>query len=217
MRVNVFRKIRRIVPALIALAGFALSLQSARGQDAPVAQTTGGTRTTVIVFPHQPMPDDEWAALFEEVQRTAHAEKIEGAGDVEFVRGDTMRPGLSVERDMVVYLHGNCNLEPLPRRSGYSERLGWVIRENGGRENGRIDPYIHVDCTRIGQVLGAQAQGLDKQARDRMMAGAVARVMVHEWIHVARQSAEHGRNGITKASFGVADLLGEPETRVARR
>jgi hypothetical protein len=33
----------------------------------------------------------------------------------------------------------------------------------------------------------------------------------------ARQSAEHGRDGITKASFGVADLLGETETHVARR
>jgi hypothetical protein len=83
--------------------------------------------------------------------------------------------------------------------------------------NRNIDPYINVDCTRIGQVLGARAQGLDRQARDRMMAEAIARVLVHEWIHVARQSAEHGRNGITKASFDVADLLGEPETHVARR
>jgi hypothetical protein len=36
-------------------------------------------------------------------------------------------------------------------------------------------------------------------------------------IYVARQSAEYGRDGITKASFGVADLLGETETHVARR
>jgi hypothetical protein len=212
MRVQVVPSFRRIVAALIAVAGFALSLQSARGQDVSPMQISSAVRTTVVVFPSRPMPDDEWTALYAAAQNIADAEKIEGAGDLEFVRGDTMRPGLRVESAVVVYLHGDCNLEPLPRRTGYSVRLGWVLRVNA-----RIDPYINVDCTRIGQVLGAQAQGLDREARDRMMAGAVARVMVHEWIHVARQSAEHGRNGITKASFGVADLLGEPETQVARR
>jgi hypothetical protein len=179
------------------------------------------------------MAGDEWTALFEAVKRSATAEKLNGAdrtgadkagvdqtganktgadATVELVRGDAMRPGLLAANPIVVYLHGDCTLEPLPRRIAYSVPLGWVRRENG-----QIAPFIHVDCTRIGQVLGVQARGLDKQARDRMMAGAVARVLEHEWIHVARQSAEHGRNGITKASFGVADLLGETETHAARR
>src|ERR1700691_2231590 len=212
MRVQVVPSFRRTVAALIAVAGFALSLQNARGQDVSATQTASAVRTTVVVFPSRPMPDDEWTALFAAVQRVAGAEKIAAADDLGFVRGDTMRPGLSVESAVVVYLHGNCNLEPLPRRTGYAVRLGWVLLVNRN-----IDPYINVDCTRIGQVLGAQAQGLGKEARDRMMAEAIARVLVHEWIHVARQSAEHGRNGITKASFDVADLLGEPETRVAQR
>jgi hypothetical protein len=130
----------------------------------------------------------------------------------EFARGDTMRPGLLVANPIVVYLHGDCTLEPLARRTAYSVPLGWVRYENG-----QIAPFIHVDCTRIGQVLGAQAQGLDREARNTIMAGAVARVLEHEWIHIARQSAEHGREGITKASSGVADLLGETEAHVARR
>jgi hypothetical protein len=217
MRVDVFPNFCRTVATLIVAAGVALSLQSLCGQDVPAKQTAAGARTTLVIFPASPMPDDEWTALFEAVQRTAAVEKIEGAGDLEFVRGDTMRPGVSVERAVVIYLHGNCDLEPLPRRTGYSVRLGWVFRENGGRENGKIDPYINVDCTRIGQVLGAQARGLGRDARDRMMAGAMARVLVHEWIHVARQTADHGRNGITKASFDVADLLGEQEAHIARR
>jgi hypothetical protein len=212
MRVEVVPSFRRTVANLIVAAGFALSLQNAGGQDVSASQTASAVRTTVVIFPGRPMPDDEWIALFAAVQRVAGAEKIEAADNLEFVRGDTMRPGLGMESAVVVYLHGNCNLEPLPRRTGYSVRLGWVLRVNG-----RIDPYINVDCTRIGQVLGAQAQWLGKQARNRMMAEAIARVLVHEWIHVARQSAEHGRNGITKASFDVADLLGEPDTHVARR
>lgn len=189
----------------------------------PVTQIAAGPRITVVIFPSHPMPEDEWAALFASVRAIASAERVEGAGGAEFVRGDTMRPGLSVENALVVYLHGDCNLEPLFRRTAYSVRLGWVIREDGrsgsGKSgaSGQIDPYIHVDCTRIGQVLGPEARGLDREARDRMMAGAMARVLVHEWIHIARQTAEHGRNGITKSSFGVADLLGETETHVARR
>ncbi len=203
----------------VAAALFSLAWLSgqAGAQDAASTSTETDARTTLVIFPTRPMPDDEWTALFEAVQRTAAAEKIEGAEDLDFVRGDTMRPGLSVQSAVVVYLHGNCNLEPLPRQTVYSVRLGWVIRENGGRENGIIEPYIHIDCTHIGQVLGGRAQGLDREARDRMMARAVARVMVHEWIHVARQSAEHGRDGITKPSFGISDLLGEPDTHASRR
>lgn len=213
MRVRIFHNFRRTVATLIAVAGFALSLQGARGQDAASTQTTTGARTSVVIFADRPVADEEWTALFDAVHRSVSAEKIDGVdGTAEILRGDAMYPGQLLVNPIVVYLHGNCTLEPLPRRTAYSVPLGWVLRENG-----RIEPFIHVDCTRIGQVLGAQAQGLDKQARDRMMAGAVARVMVHEWIHVARQSAEHGRDGITKASFDVADLLGEPETRVARR
>jgi hypothetical protein len=209
------------------LLAFAWLSVLARGQDAPAAQAAATARTTVVIFPARPMPEDEWSALFAAVQAVATAEKIEGAGGAEFVRGDTMRPGLTVENAVVVYLLGNCDLEPLPRRTAYSVRLGWVIREDGHRENGpaggktveqgSIDPYIHVDCTHIGQVLGPQARGLDREARDRMMAGAMARVLVHEWIHITRQTAEHGRNGITKASFGVPDLLGDPDVHLARR
>jgi hypothetical protein len=199
----------------LTAALFALAWLSglAGAQDPASTQTTTAARTSVVIFADRPVADEEWTALIDAVRKSVAAEKIDGVDQTaEILRGDAMYPGQLVVNPIVVYLHGNCILEPLPRRTAYSVPLGWVLRENG-----RIEPFIHVDCTRIGQVLGAQAQGLDKQARDRMMAGAVARVMVHEWIHVARQSAEHGRDGITKASFDEADLLGEPETRVARR
>ena len=58
----------------------------------------------------------------------------------EFARGDTMRPGLLVANPIVVYLHGDCTLEPLARRNAYSVPLGWVRYENG-----QIAPFIHVD------------------------------------------------------------------------
>ena len=129
----------------------------------------------------------------------------------EFARGDTMRPGLLVANPIVVYLHGDCTLEPLSRRTAYSVPLGWVRYENG-----QIAPFIHVDCTRIGQVLGAQAQGLDREARNTIMAGAVARVLEHEWIHIATQNPAHAESGISKAQFGVADLMHRDSEPIAR-
>jgi len=185
----------------------------AGAQDGVNQSPAVGARTTVVIFADRPVEDAEWKALFAALRTTATEEKVEGIGEtVEIVRGDAISHGLLVEDSIVVFLHGNCGLEPLPRRTAYSVPLGWVTRQNG-----RIAPFIHVDCTQIGQVLGAQAQGLNKEERDRMMAGALARVMLHEWIHVARQSAEHGRAGITKARFGVADLTGETEPRAAGR
>ena len=38
------------------------------------------------------------------------------------------------------------------------------------------------------------------------MAHAVARVILHEWIHIATQNSGHSSYGLTKARFGVDDL-----------
>jgi hypothetical protein len=42
------------------------------------------------------------------------------------------------------------------------------------------------------------------------MAKAVAHVVIHEWIHIATQSASHGRQGITKQFLSPAELTAEP-------
>jgi hypothetical protein len=90
----------------------------------------------------------------------------------------------------------------MPRRTAYGVPLGWVRRLDG-----RIEPFAHVDCARIGQVLGPQALGMDADRRNAVMAGAIARVILHEWIHIATQNPRHAERGITKAQFGVADLM----------
>jgi len=209
MRDQILQNTRRVLVFVIALAALALGQARANAQ----VDATLPAHTTVVVFADHPMQAEAWTALFEAMRAAVSEDKIMGLDEnPQFVRGDAIRPGLMIGDSIVVYLHGDCRLEPLPRRTAYSVPLGWVRRENG-----QIAPYIHVDCTRIGQVIGPQAQGLDENHRSLMMAGAMARVVVHEWIHIARQSAEHGRAGITKAQFGEADLLGETETRGARR
>lgn len=226
MRVRILRKIRRAIVTLAGAASVVSRVVLIGAGLASVSQPAPAqipALTTVVVFADRPMPDQAWTALFHAVRNTVANNGV-GRGmpgdaklpgmdaSAELVRGDTMRPGMPVGNAISVYLHGDCVLQPLARRTAYGVPLGWVLRRDG-----RIAPFIHVDCTRIGQMLGCQARGISPEARERMMAEAMARVVVHEWIHVAAQTDRHGQEGITKASFDVGDLMSEAKPRAAGR
>jgi len=206
------------IASLILGGALAISLwikNSASAQDLAV---TGPRQvephTTLVIFADQKMHDRDWPAVFDAVRRNVAdgaAETPSIAGPSEIIRGDVMEPGLRVDAAVVVFLHGDCNIEPLARRTAYGVPLGWVLRVDG-----RIEPFAHVDCTRIGQVLGPQALGLDHDRRNALMGGAIARVILHEWIHIATQSSSHSDRGISKAQFGVADLTTGPGQPLAR-
>jgi hypothetical protein len=184
----------------------AMAQGRAEGPPRPDSQQTSiSKQTTMVIFADHRMEDRRWNALFDALRRILadSAAETRGMADhYQIVRGDTMQPGLRVETVIVVYLHGDCNLVPQPRRTAFGVPLGWVWRVDG-----RIEPFAHVDCTRIGQVLGPQALGMDADRRNAVMAGAIARVILHEWIHIATQNPGHAERGITKAQFGVADLM----------
>ena len=184
-----------LLPALAGLSATA----NAQSPQAP------NPRTTVVVFADRPMPQGQWTALFSALQTGQANGGVETealGGSAEFTRGDAAEPGLSVETPIVVFLHGNCDLAPLVRRTAFGVPLGWVHQLHG-----QIEPFAHVDCTHIGQVLGPQALGLNRDQRTSIMAAAIARVILHEWIHIATQCSAHAEQGIEKAQFGVADLM----------
>jgi hypothetical protein len=202
----------RFVVTLLALAlCAAFPRVAAFAQPAPIPSvesvpSVSPPHLTVVVFADQPMPSAQWTALFsamraqldEEDQQTQSLDR-----NAEFIEGDRMPLGLSVDSSITVYLHGDCRLAPLQRRTAFGVPLGWVLRVDG-----RVEPFAHVDCTRIGQVLGPQARLLSDQRRVDVMARAMARVILHEWIHIATQNRKHTETGIAKAEFGVADLMG---------
>jgi len=92
---------------------------------------------------------------------------------------------------------------PMPRYVPLGA-LGWVRLVHG-----RIEPFIHVECAQIVQELGPLVLGMNRKRRDAVMGEAMARVIVHEWVHVATQNAGHAAHGVAKSHFGVADLLAE--------
>lgn len=178
------------------------------GHDKSYAQLhQPNTRTTLVFFADQKLRDGEWDALFDALRKDFRDESGANAPhvEIELLRGDRVPAGLEFQQLLSVYLHGNCSLVPLLRSSAFGA-LGWVRRVHG-----HIEPFIHVDCTEIAQELGPVAFGMNRNRRDAMMSEAMARVILHEWVHVVTQNPGHTKTGVEKAQFAPADLLAGDE------
>ena len=189
-----------VVAELLLVSALACPLALAQSPAKPIQHTT------VVVFADRGMQPEQWSALLAALRSAvasggAEAQTLDRNAD--FVRGDQVVPGFLVQSAITVFLHGNCTLSPLAHRTAFAVPLGWVRRVDG-----RIEPFVHVNCTPIGKVLGPQAMWMNKERRTQAMAEAMARVILHEWIHIATQNAGHAERGIAKAEFGVADLMG---------
>jgi hypothetical protein len=195
-----------------------------------VTDPAPATQTTLAIFTDPASPgisDSLWTALVAALNQelasgssetkkllshaTDHAAtqglQTDVAAPINIVRGNDIAPGIVLDNSISVYIHGKCVAMPRPRPepiSGASTpaALGWVRIHNGS-----IEPFIHVECTQISRVLGLQGMGLKGYQRDQLMAGAIARVVLHEWIHISTQSSHHSKNGITRAQFSLTDLL----------
>jgi hypothetical protein len=189
------RVLSDLIWLFVALASL-ISSGFARAQAVP--------RATLVVFAERPMSDVQWTALSTALRREIADEPQLKAG-AELLRGETMPRGLEVTNPISIYLHGECDLivVPQPRPLG---ALGWVRRVHG-----EIEPFVHVDCGKIAQELGPVAFGMSSNRRQVVMGEAVARVIAHEWIHIATQNPGHTEDGVAKSSFGILDLLAEDD------
>jgi hypothetical protein len=188
-----------VLAALLFLAPLVCPSAAAQAVVAPLQHPT------IVFFSDQPLSDDQWTALIAALHTLlakGGAEVQALDSDADFVRGTQVRPGIQVASAITVYLHGDCKLRPARLRTAYGASLGWVWRDGG-----HIEPFAHVDCTQIANVLGPQANWLSVPGRVQVMAGAIARVVLHEWIHIATQSSAHSAHGLEKAQFGVTDLM----------
>ena len=194
-------------PAVIFLMVGLMLTSCAR--DKSYAQTPmPGTKATLVFFAEHGMRDGEWRALFDALHKELRSDNPENAAlaeGAELMRGDMLPSGVEMSQPISVYLHGDCSLVPILKTS-VSGALGWVRRVQG-----RIEPFIHVDCTKIALELGPLSLGMDRNRRDTVMGEAMARVILHEWVHVATQSTQHQKNGVEKAQFDARDLLAEDE------
>jgi hypothetical protein len=191
-----------------AILGILLTLLPA---SAAVFPSQGEEPHTTIVFYAQPkVSEDLWPVLFQILR----ADLAGGEGQLSdrfdldkqatFVRGTDDLRGVVFSRIIEVKLLGRC--DGLPQTEHPSKGpLGWVPLVSG-----TIQPLISINCTRIAEVLRPAVAGLSKPDRQYMMDRAIAHVLIHEWNHIATQSARHTSHGISQAYLSLNDLLEEP-------
>ncbi len=204
---------RFVLPAsafCLLVAGAPILGAQPLNESAP-AQAAGAPAALVFFAQHR-MPETLWRALFAAMRANLPelAEEIPAIdANPALVRGDTLAHGDTLPQGITVYLHGDCGHSLEPATFVVGVRLGWVLKVGE-----RIEPVIHVECAQIAQEISWRTEWMTRDQREAAMAEALARVILHEWAHIALQSAVHGPKGITKAGFGVDDLL--PGDRLAQ-
>jgi hypothetical protein len=207
----------RLLSALLALSLLGQVCLAAAQAQAPASAPAANA--VLAIFSDRPMSNEFWpllvTALREELASGAPETRVLPgrtvvAGDssdsaVQILRGDRIAPGLNEENPITIYLHGDCVLARSfslsPGQPSIAGALGWVRRSHG-----QIEHFIHVECFGLAQVLAPRAHGLDRDQRNGLMAVAIARVILHEWIHIATQNPGHAPDGLGKAAFRPADL-----------
>jgi hypothetical protein len=166
---------------------------------------------TALVFYAPEINEDLWPALFQTLQ----GDLADGEGDLPdglvldqdplLVRGDQDLRDVTFPRVITVKLLGHCDVFSHINRASQKGPLGWVLLISG-----RVQPFISINCDRIGEVLHPSMAGWSKQRRQDAMLQAITHVLIHEWSHIATQSSAHGSRGITQANLSVNDLIKEP-------
>lgn len=197
----------RLSPLTVFAASLLLFSSAGAQSASSQTQAAQSSHSTVVIFSDNPLSAGQWMFLFAQLR----AGMARGGPDFQsldrsavFLRGERAASADIADPAVTVYLHGNCDLEPAEHRTSIGHPLGWVHRVNG-----RVEPFVHIDCTQIGHVLGARERWQSRQGRDQAMALAISRVFFHEWIHIATQSARHAETGIAKAAFDIPDLIRE--------
>ena len=193
-----------------AILGILLTLLPASAHVLP--ERAQESDTTIVFYAQPKVSGDFWPLLFQVLR----ADLAEGEGELPnrfvldkqavFVRGDDDLRGIVFSRIISVKLLGRCDVLPQIDHQARGP-LGWVPLVSG-----TIQPFISIDCTRIAEVLRPAAAGLSKQDRQYLMDQAIAHVLIHEWNHIATQSARHTSRGISQAYLSVTDLIKEPKS-----
>jgi len=222
MRTNSFAAILRALILALIVAAFAFRPLSLAAQSPAVD-------TTVAIFADHAISDAQWSAIFASIRSelasndpelapiTGPSSPEQVSAQLQLFRGDRISPGIVLSKSISVYLHGDCATAFAPRIALSSmhdmpaDALGWVRQQRG-----RIEPFIHINCALITQILRSSTVRRTVDDANRILALAIARILLHEWLHIATQSPHHARSGIAKAEFSANDLIDLRPRPIAR-
>ena len=122
-------------------------------------------------------------------------------------------PGMDFPEIVQVRLEGDCWSGEQHAHSVTPGPLGWVHQVDG-----RIQPFVFVNCDRITGTLEVELRGKTACERREKLARAISRVITHELIHIGTQDARHREQKPYLSSRELAeDLSHRGEDRASRQ
>jgi hypothetical protein len=129
---------------------------------------------------------------------------------IEWRDAQTSRKETTSSKLLAVELHGACGILAGNRASDFTPvSTRFASFGSTAVSEGRVLPFSSVDCASLNSALAGPLAGEPGARRDYLYGRAVARVLAHEFYHVLLKTSDHSHEGISRASFSVADLLTE--------
>jgi hypothetical protein len=100
---------------------------------------------------------------------------------------------------VVMTFAGSCSDVPI-------SAIQKVALADSSVSNGRVLPFIRVDCGYLASMLASTLRPLTANEREVAFGRALGRVIAHEIYHITGQTTQHQDRGVAKASFSVHDL-----------
>lgn len=123
--------------------------------------------------------------------------------DVSWLRSENLATGMDLDRPVQVRLAGRCDLAGAPAKgSRQPGPYAWAHVSDG-----RVLPFIDVDCDRIRNALFSTMWGEDFQHRDFLLGRALARIVAHELHHVVHSEMHHSEEGLAQPRLTAASLI----------
>jgi hypothetical protein len=121
---------------------------------------------------------------------------------------ETRKPGEQFDQVVVMSFTGSCSDPGVvsPPRTPLETAVSLA---DSSVSEGRILPFIRVDCGYLAQMLAPALRSLDAKERDAAFGQALGRVVAHEIYHIIGETTGHQARGVAKASFSVRDLTAD--------
>jgi hypothetical protein len=158
-----------------------------------------GEPVSVVLDLEKPLDDGVYLGLDEELHRIFFGT----ATPLELVTPDlNAHPEFSNEI-LMTRIRGACQVDAMPSLHPHkADTLGRTLVTDG-----RILPYIELDCRQISGAVKQQLLGRPKAQRQRLLGRAMARVLAHEIYHVLAQTHRHGPHGVAAETMTGDDLV----------
>lgn len=182
------RQIWRILRPLALVAGVVAGLISASAAD----------RATIVLSSPEKASELSLVVLKKELAIIPDLNL-----DLTWITPAQITMGVELQRPIQIRLIGRCDLAGAPlQNSRQRGPFAWAHVSDG-----RVLPFIDVDCDRIRNALFSTMWGEDFQHRDFLLGRALARIIAHELHHVVNSEVHHSEEGLAQPRLTAASLI----------